>query len=276
MGYLLPAMTQQKLDTQRDVVQNERRWSMDNQPYGSWWERLPALCFPPSHPFHHSLIGSMSDLDAASLEDIEQFFTTYYTPDNAVLSIAGDFDRDEARRLVERHFGPIPRGAGKPPLPDMSLPPTFGGPLREVVPDDVVLLASVPRLSIAGVRQRRVLRGERVRRDPRPQEGKPAAPPTGARAADRGRGAVIHVRPDEGERSAGARRDGASGDDAGAARARGQRRSRSHARRRRHGGGSGARRHAHRDGAHRRRCSRPAIARTSSRSSRRTSATRRS
>jgi predicted Zn-dependent peptidase len=145
MGYLLPAMTQQKLDTQRDVVQNERRWSMDNQPYGSWWERLPALCFPPTHPFHHSLIGSMSDLDAASLEDIEQFFTTYYTPDNAVLSIAGDFDRTDARRLVERHFGPIPRGAGKPPLPDMTLPPTLGGPLREVVPDDVVL----PRLFLA-------------------------------------------------------------------------------------------------------------------------------
>jgi len=139
MGYLLPAMTQQKLDTQRDVVQNERRWSMDNQPYGTWWERLPALCFPPTHPFHHSLIGSMSDLDAASLQDIEQFFTTYYTPDNAVLSIAGDFDREEARRLVERHFGPIPRGVGKPPLPDMSLPATLGGPLREVVPDDVVL-----------------------------------------------------------------------------------------------------------------------------------------
>ncbi len=139
MGYLLPAMTQQKLDTQRDVVQNERRWSVDNQPYGSWWERLPALCFPPAHPFHHSLIGSMADLDAASLEDIEQFFATYYTPDNAVLSIAGDFDRDEARRLVERHFGPIPRGKGKPPLPDMTLPPTLGGPLREVVPDDVAL-----------------------------------------------------------------------------------------------------------------------------------------
>jgi len=139
MGYLLPAMTQQKLDTQRDVVQNERRWSMDNQPYGSWWERLPALCYPPTHPFHHSLIGSMSDLDAASLEDIEQFFTTYYTPDNAVLSIAGDFDREEARRLVERHFGPIPRGGGKPPLPEMSLPATLGGPLRKVVPDDVVL-----------------------------------------------------------------------------------------------------------------------------------------
>jgi predicted Zn-dependent peptidase len=145
MGYLLPAMTQQKLDTQRDVVQNERRWSMDNQPYGSWWERLPALCFPPDHPFHHSLIGSMRDLDAASLEDIEQFFRTYYTPDNAVLSIAGDFEPAEARRLVERHFGPIPRGAGKPPLPDMTLSPTLDGPLREVVPDDVVL----PRLFLA-------------------------------------------------------------------------------------------------------------------------------
>ena len=145
MGYLLPAMTQQKLDTQRDVVQNERRWSMDNQPYGTWWERLPALAFPPEHPFHHSLIGSMADLDAASLDDIAHFFATYYTPDNAVLSIAGDFDPAEARAMVDRHFGPIPRGAGTPPLPDMSVPPTFGAPLREIVPDDVML----PRLFLA-------------------------------------------------------------------------------------------------------------------------------
>ncbi|MEO8560503.1 MAG: pitrilysin family protein [bacterium] len=139
MGYLLPAMTQQKLDTQRDVVQNERRWSMDNQPYGTWWERLPALVFPASHPFHHSLIGSMTDLDAASLDDIAQFFATYYTPDNAVLTITGDVDPAEARALVARHFGPIPRGAGKPPLPDMTLPSTLGAPVREVVRDDVVL-----------------------------------------------------------------------------------------------------------------------------------------
>lgn len=144
MGWLLPAMTQQKLDTQRDVVQNERRWSMDNQPYGTWWERLPALCFPASHPFHHSLIGSMADLDAASLDDIASFFATWYTPDNAVLSIAGDFDPAEARAMVERQFAGIPRGAGKPALPDMTLPPTFGEPLREVVPDDVML----PRLFI--------------------------------------------------------------------------------------------------------------------------------
>ena len=145
MGYLLPAMTQAKLDTQRDVVQNERRWSMDNQPYGTWWERLPALCYPPEHPFHHSLIGSMTDLDAASLDDIAHFFSTYYTPDNAVLSIAGDFEPAEARAMIERHFGAIPRGAGKPPLPDMTLPPTFGRPIREVVPDDVML----PRLFLA-------------------------------------------------------------------------------------------------------------------------------
>jgi len=145
MGALLPAMTQQKLDTQRDVVSNERRWSVDNQPYGTWWEKLPALAYPVSHPFHHSLIGSFDDLKAASLEDIAHFFATYYTPDNAVLSIAGDFDPAEARHLVESYFGSIPRGAGKPPLPDMSLPATFGRSLREVVEDDV----SLPRLYLA-------------------------------------------------------------------------------------------------------------------------------
>jgi len=142
MGQLLPAMTQQKLDTQRDVVKNERRWSVDNQPYGTWWERLPALAFPSDHPFHHSLIGSMEDLTEASLEDIAQFFATYYTPDNAVLSIAGDFDPAEARALVEQFFGLIPRGAGKPPLPPMDLPEHFGSWERLVVPDAVML----PRL----------------------------------------------------------------------------------------------------------------------------------
>ncbi|HVX38088.1 MAG TPA: pitrilysin family protein [Gemmatimonadaceae bacterium] len=145
MGKLLPAMTQQKLDTQRDVVMNERRWSMDNQPYGTWMERQTALCFPPDHPFHHSLMGSMEDLQAATLEDVAQFFRIYYTPDNAVITLAGDVDPDDARRLIEKHFGDIPRGRGKPPLPDMSLPPTFGQWKREVVPDDVML----PRLFLA-------------------------------------------------------------------------------------------------------------------------------
>jgi zinc protease len=145
MGALLPAMTQKKLDTQRDVVKNERRWSVDNQPYGTWWEKLPALAFPESHPFHHSLIGSMEDLSAASLEDVEQFFRTFYTPDNAVLSIAGDFDSAEARLLVEKYFNVIPRGAGKPELKGMDIAPRFGEQLRLVVEDDV----SLPRLYMA-------------------------------------------------------------------------------------------------------------------------------
>jgi predicted Zn-dependent peptidase len=139
MARLLPAMTQEKLDTQRDVVKNERRWSVDNQPYGSWWERLPALCFPPSHPFHHSLMGSMEDLSAASLEDVAAFFRTYYTPDNAVLTIAGDIDEEDARRLVDLHFGSIPPGNGRPPLASLDVAPTFGASLRELVEDDVAV-----------------------------------------------------------------------------------------------------------------------------------------
>jgi zinc protease len=145
MGELLPAMTQEKLDTQRDVVKNERRWSVDNQPYGTMLEKMQELVFPPSHPFQHSLIGSMEDLSAASLDDVAQFFSTYYTPDNAVLSIAGDFDPAQARAMITDYFGPISRGNGKPPLPPMALPPVFGNRRREVVHDDV----SLPRLFLA-------------------------------------------------------------------------------------------------------------------------------
>jgi zinc protease len=138
-------MTQEKLDTQRDVVKNERRWSVDNQPYGTMLEKMQELVFPPSHPFQHSLIGSMEDLSAASLDDIAQFFATYYTPDNAVLSVAGDFDSIEVRKLIEEYFGPIPRGKARPALPPMNLPPVFGNPRREVVYDNV----SLPRLFMA-------------------------------------------------------------------------------------------------------------------------------
>jgi zinc protease len=145
MGELLPAMTQEKLDTQRDVVKNERRWAVDNQPYGTMLEKMQELVFPSSHPFQHSLIGSMDDLSAASLEDVAQFFATYYTPDNAVLSIAGDFDTAETRKLVLDYFGPIARGKGKPPLPPMDLPPVFGERRRELVYDNV----SLPRLFMA-------------------------------------------------------------------------------------------------------------------------------
>ena len=142
MGELLPAMTQEKLDTQRDVVKNERRWAVDNQPYGTMLEKIQELVFPTSHPFQHSLIGSMEDLSAASLDDIAQFFATYYTPDNVVLSIAGDFDSTETRKLITEYFGPIPSGKGRPALPPMNLPLVFGKQLRKVVYDNV----SLPRL----------------------------------------------------------------------------------------------------------------------------------
>lgn len=146
LGWLLPAMTQEKLDNQRDVVKNERRWRVDNQPYGDWDERIQALVYPPDHPYHHSVIGSMEDLDAASLEDVEDFFRTYYTPNNAVLTLCGAFEPDTTRALIERYFGEIPAGPPIPPLPGKTeLPPIIGQEVRETVEQDI----SLPRLYIA-------------------------------------------------------------------------------------------------------------------------------
>ena len=140
MGWLLPAMTQDKLDNQRDVVKNERRWRVDNQPYGDWDERIQAAMYPPEHPYHHSVIGSMEDLDAASLEDVEQFFRTYYAPNNAVLTICGDFDESDARALVERYFGDIPAGPPIPQLPGTTmLPELLDRPFRDRIVSDVPL-----------------------------------------------------------------------------------------------------------------------------------------
>ena len=146
MGWLLPAMTQEKLDNQRDVVKNERRWRVNNQPYGDWDERIQALVYPPDHPYHHSVIGSMEDLDAASLEDVEQFFRTYYAPNNAVLTLCGEFDPAQARDLVERYFGEIPPGPPVPPIPGRTeIPQVIGRPVREVVEQDI----SLPRFYLA-------------------------------------------------------------------------------------------------------------------------------
>lgn len=117
MGHLLPVMDQAKLDLQRDVVKNERRQRVDNVPYGKWRETVLAALYPPDHPYHWPVIGSMADLSAASLEDVKQFFRTYYAPNNATLVIAGDFNRDSALTWVNRYFGGIPRGPQMPPRP---------------------------------------------------------------------------------------------------------------------------------------------------------------
>ncbi len=144
MASLLPAMTQEKLDNQRDVVKNERRWSVDNQPYGDWDERIQALVYPEQHPYHHPTIGSMEDLTAASLDDVREFFATWYAPSNAVLTIAGDFETDAARAMIDRHFGPIPTAA-KPASPDMSVDALIGTDVRVTLPDQVPL----PRIYLA-------------------------------------------------------------------------------------------------------------------------------
>jgi len=139
LASLLPAITQEKLDNQRDVVKNERRASVDNQPYGTWDEKMQELLFPESHPYHHPPIGSMEDLDAASLADVTEFFASYYAPNNAVLTVAGDFDPGTALAMIEKHFGPIPTNPEIPPGPAIAIDPILGEERRLVVPDQVQL-----------------------------------------------------------------------------------------------------------------------------------------
>jgi len=110
LGFLLPEITPDKVDLQRGVVQNERRQSYENRPYGLANENILKRLYPASHPYNWPVIGSMADLQAATIEDVRKFFQTYYTPNNATLAIAGDITPREARELVERYFGDIPRG----------------------------------------------------------------------------------------------------------------------------------------------------------------------
>jgi len=145
MGGLLDALDQQNLDNQRDVVKNEKRQSRDNQPYGSWLDLVHELAYPPGHPYQHSTIGSMADLDAASLADARGFYSTWYGPDNAVLSIVGDVDTGATLKAVERYFGGIPSKGSYPPAPPSDLPPRIGSEIRRVVPDRV----PVPRVFAA-------------------------------------------------------------------------------------------------------------------------------
>ena len=143
MGGLLEAMTQEKLDAQRSVVQNERRQSYENRPYGLAWETILAELYPPAHPYSWPTIGSMIDLDAASMDDVSSFFRTYYAPNNAILAVAGDVTVEQVRTLVERHFSHIARG---PAIPAIDAPSAaLDADRRRVLEDDVTL----PRLYMA-------------------------------------------------------------------------------------------------------------------------------
>ena len=140
LGGLLEAMTQEKLDNQRDVVKNERRQRVDNQPYGTAFEKIGQIMYPKGHPYNWTTIGSLEDLQAASMEDVKSFFRQYYTPNNTVLALAGDFDEKQARGWIEKYFGPIAKGGEiKRPNPEM---PKLDQEIR-VSEDD--LLAPLPR-----------------------------------------------------------------------------------------------------------------------------------
>lgn len=110
MGWLLPAMTQEKLDNQKLVVRNERRQRYENRPYGNAWVYLLENMYPDGHPYHTATIGKHADIDAATLEDVQAFFRTWYLPNNASLVICGDFETEEAKKLVDQWFGEIPSG----------------------------------------------------------------------------------------------------------------------------------------------------------------------
>ncbi len=137
MGFLLPALTQGKLDNQRDVVKNERRQRVDNQPYGQADETIERALYPEGHPYHHSVIGSMADLSAATLGDVSEFFRAYYAPSNASLCIAGDFDAAKTKELVAKYFGEFPKGPEvQRPTPSV---PRLDGPKHLKMTDAVKL-----------------------------------------------------------------------------------------------------------------------------------------
>ncbi|WP_030239256.1 M16 family metallopeptidase [Streptomyces sp. NRRL S-350] len=155
MGSLLAALDETSMENQRDVVKNERRQRYDNVPYGTSFEKLTALSYPDGHPYHHTPIGSMADLDAATLEDARTFFRTYYAPNNAVLSVVGDIDPEQTIAWVEKYFGSIPAHDGKQPPRSGELPDTIGREIREEVHEDVPsrALTAAYRLPHDGTRE---------------------------------------------------------------------------------------------------------------------------
>ena len=142
MGFLLPALTHERFETQRDVVLNERRQSYENRPYGMVMMALSAALYPPDHPYSWMTIGSADDIRAMQLEDVQDFFRTYYHPANASLVLAGDLDTERAFDLAEAYFGEIP--TGMPPTP-VSMGAELSSERRLVLEDRVEL----PRLYLA-------------------------------------------------------------------------------------------------------------------------------
>ncbi len=140
MGFMLPGLTQDKLDNQKNVVMNERRQRYENQPYGRAWEIIFSNIFPENHPYHWPTIGWMEDIENFNLQDIKNFFDIYYKPNNASLVIGGDIEYDHASEQVEKYFGEIPRGKE---VPEINVPSFEFNETVKVVHEDNVQLPRI-------------------------------------------------------------------------------------------------------------------------------------
>jgi zinc protease len=144
MATLLTRVNQERLDAEREIVKNERRLRVDNQPFGVADEVTTAALFPATHPYSWPVIGSMTDLSAASLDDVKGFFRTYYSPNNATIAISGDIDVDRTKAMLDRWFGPIPRG---PAIERPRVPATTLAAEKRLVLEDS--RARLPQLQIS-------------------------------------------------------------------------------------------------------------------------------
>ena len=138
MGFLLDSLTKERLDVQRGVVKNERRQSYENAPYGKSSLALLDGLYPEGHPYHGAVIGSMKDLDAASMDDVRAFYTAFYAPSNATLTLAGDFEPKRARELIQKYFGPL-RKRDKPAAGARTPTPPLAAARHVEVPETVEL-----------------------------------------------------------------------------------------------------------------------------------------
>src|SRR5436190_13120007 len=154
MGYLLDTMTPKTVDAQRDVVKNERRQSVENQPYGIAQPTLGEMLYPEGHPYHWPVIGYMEDLSAASYDDVVAFFKQYYAPSNASLVVAGDLESGAARRLIETYFADVKPGAAPDP---MTIP---GVALTSVQTKTITDRVQLPRLYLAWLTPPHLARGD--------------------------------------------------------------------------------------------------------------------
>lgn len=140
MGFMLGGLTQEKLDNQKDVVMNERRQSYENQPYGTAWEKMFSNLFPENHPYSWPTIGWMEDIAKFELEEVKNFFRTYYSPNNASLVVGGNFDISKMKDNIEKYFGGIARG-GK--TPEIVLPPINNIETKKIIVEDSVQLPRI-------------------------------------------------------------------------------------------------------------------------------------